>query len=224
MKFIIIPARAGSKGLLNKNLQRVGGISLVEWSIIHGLYVADDGDKVIVSSDSQKILKSVANTGVETVLRPESLSQDTTPTLPVLEHALQHFKPADGDIIILLQPTSPLRKKTTLDISLKAVVSGDGESSITVKPNHLFLWEEIDGFIKPKYQDDMRRQDMKPQLSENGSIYVTKYRHFKEKGIKITNKIKPIITEGSENIDVDTKFDLDMANYFSSEYLKEWQI
>ena len=224
MKFIIIPARAGSKGLLNKNLQRVGGTSLVEWSIIHALYVADDDDKVIVSSDSQKILESVANTGVETVLRPENLAQDTTPTLPVLEHALKYFKPADEDIIILLQPTSPLRKKTTLDKSLKAVVSGDGESSITVKPNHFFLWEEIDGFIKPKYQDDIRRQDMKPQLSENGSIYVTKYCHFKEKGIKITNKIKPIITEGSENIDIDTKFDLDMANYFSSEYVKEWQI
>lgn len=224
MKYIIIPARSGSKGLLNKNLQRVGGISLVEWSIIHGLYVVDNDDKIIVSSDSEKILESVTNNRVETVLRPKNLAQDTTPTLPVLKHALQHFEPSDEDIIILLQPTSPLRKKITLNKSLKAVVSGSGESSITVKQNHLFLWEEIDGFIKPLYQDDIRRQDMKPQLSETGSIYVTKYRHFKKKGIKITNKIIPILTEGSEIIDIDNKFDLDMANYFASEYLKEWQI
>ena len=56
MKYIIIPARGGSKGIPNKNLKKIGGISLVSWSIIHAKFIANDEDRIIVSSDSEKIL------------------------------------------------------------------------------------------------------------------------------------------------------------------------
>ncbi len=62
MKYIIIPARGGSKGIPNKNLKKIGGISLVSWSILHAQYIAIEGDKILVSSDSEKILNEAKKT------------------------------------------------------------------------------------------------------------------------------------------------------------------
>ena len=60
-KYFVIPARGGSKGIKNKNLRKISKYSLVEWSIIHALFLANKRDRIIVSSDSNKILKLPIN-------------------------------------------------------------------------------------------------------------------------------------------------------------------
>ena len=88
MKYIIIPARGGSKGIPKKNLQKVGNISLVAWSIIHAKHIALDDDEIIVSSDSEEILNEARKYNVTGLLRPEYLSKDETFTEPVMNHVL----------------------------------------------------------------------------------------------------------------------------------------
>lgn len=223
MKYIIIPARGGSKGIPKKNLKKVGGVSLVEWSIIHAKYISNKNDCIIVTSDSKDILQIAREMGVIDLHRPDSLSSDEVFTEPVMEHALEKYSPKNDDLIVLLQPTSPLRKKETLKQSIELVENGTADSSVTLKNNHLFFWEQDGVFIKPKYSDRPRRQDMNPQLSETGSIYVTKYGHFKKTGIRLSGKTKPIICEDSESVDVDNLFDLNFVNFLVEDYLMEWK-
>ncbi len=222
MKYIIIPARGGSKGIPKKNLQKVGNISLVAWSIIHAKHIALDDDEIIVSSDSEEILNEARKYNVTGLLRPEYLSKDETFTEPVMNHVLENYKPNNEDLVVLLQPTSPLRRKKTLEKAIKLVETGSADSSITLKDNHLFFWEQDGPFVRPKYTDRPRRQDMEPQLSETGSIYVTKYKSFLETGIRLSGKTKSVVCEDSESVDVDSLFDLKFVNFLVDEYLSEW--
>ncbi len=222
MKYIIIPARGGSKGIPKKNLQKVGNISLVAWSIIHAKHIALDDDEIIVSSDSEEILNEARKYNVTGLLRPEYLSKDETFTEPVMNHVLENYKPNNEDLVVLLQPTSPLRRKKTLEKAIKLVETGSADSSITLKDNHLFFWEQDGSFVRPKYTDRPRRQDMEPQLSETGSIYVTKYKSFLETGIRLSGKTKSVVCEDSESVDVDSLFDLKFVNFLVDEYLSEW--
>lgn len=222
MKYIIIPARGGSKGIHKKNLQKVGNISLVAWSIIHAKHIALDDDEIIVSSDSEEILNEARKYNVTGLLRPEYLSKDETFTEPVMNHVLENYKPNNEDLVVLLQPTSPLRRKKTLEKAIKLVETGSADSSITLKDNHLFFWEQDGPFVRPKYTDRPRRQDMEPQLSETGSIYVTKYKSFLETGIRLSGKTKSVVCEDSESVDVDSLFDLKFVNFLVDEYLSEW--
>jgi len=222
MKYIIIPARGGSKGIPKKNLQKVGNISLVAWSIIHAKHIALDDDEIIVSSDSEEILNEARKYNVTGLLRPEYLSKDETFTEPVMNHVLENYKPNNEDLVVLLQPTSPLRRKKTLEKAIKLVETGSADSSITLKDNHLFFWEQDGPFVRPKYTDRPRRQDMDPQLSETGSIYVTKYKSFLETGIRLSGKTKSVVCEDSESVDVDSLFDLKFVNFLVDEYLSEW--
>ena len=222
MKYIIIPARGGSKGIPKKTLQKVGNISLVAWSIIHAKHIALDDDEIIVSSDSEEILNEARKYNVTGLLRPEYLSKDETFTEPVMNHVLENYKPNNEDLVVLLQPTSPLRRKKTLEKAIKLVETGSADSSITLKDNHLFFWEQDGPFVRPKYTDRPRRQDMDPQLSETGSIYVTKYKSFLETGIRLSGKTKSVVCEDSESVDVDSLFDLKFVNFLVDEYLSEW--
>ena len=223
MKYIIIPARGGSKGIPKKNLQKVGGISLVAWSIIHAKHISNNDDQIIVSSDSEDILEEARKYNAIDLLRPKYLSEDEVFTEPVMKHALENYKPKNEDLIILLQPTSPLRRKKTLEKSVDLVETGIADSSLTLKNNHLFFWEEKESFIKPKYSNRPRRQDMQPQFSETGSIYVTKFKNFLDSGIRLSGKTKPVICEDSESVDVDSTFDLEFVNFLVKDYLIEWE-
>ena len=223
MKYIIIPARGGSKGILDKNIQKVGGIPLVSWSIIHAKYISNEEDKIIVSSDSDKILNLAKKYNVIGLKRPKYLSGDKVFTEPVMEHVLSKFNPDKNDLVILLQPTSPLRKKITLNETLRVVESNEADSSLTLKKQHLFFWKEANEYVKPMYKNRPRRQDMESQLSETGSIYITKYKNFLKTGIRLSGNTKGIISEPSESIDVDTHLDLQYVNLLSNDYLKEWK-
>ena len=139
-----------------------------------------------------------------------------------MNHVLENYKPNNEDLVVLLQPTSPLRRKKTLEKAIKLVETGSADSSITLKDNHLFFWEQDGPFVRPKYTDRPRRQDMEPQLSETGSIYVTKYKSFLETGIRLSGKTKSVVCEDSESVDVDSLFDLKFVNFLVDEYLSEW--
>ncbi len=223
MKYIIIPARGGSKGIPNKNLKKVSGISLVGWSVIHGKYISEKNDIVIVSSDSEEILQEAKKFGAQPMKRPKNLSGDKIFTEPVMDYVLSKFLLKDEDLIILLQPTSPLRYKKTLTKIIDAILKKDFDSSITLRNTHFFYWEKIDDRYIPLYSERPRRQDMKGQLSETGSVYVTKYKEYKKTGLRLSGKTEGVVVSDEEAVDIDNIVDLETVRSLSPLFIDDWK-
>ena len=222
-KYFVIPARGGSKGIKNKNLRKISKYSLVEWSIIHALFLANKRDRIIVSSDSNKILKIANKYSVDAQLRPKNLSGDKVFTEPVMKYALSKYQINHDDIIVLLQPTSPLRRKKTLNSALRAINSKEFVSALTVQELHQFKWDIQDNFVgKPLYDKRPRRQDMKPEYVENGSIYMTRYKNFLKSNNRVSGKTKLITSETEESIDIDNMVDMKVTRTLADSFVKEW--
>ena len=131
----IIPARGGSKGIKRKNMVLLEGIPLIQYTITaakESKYIT----RVIVNSDDKEILEFADAQKVEIMKRPEALAQDNTPMKDVLFHQLNQMKEQENyvpDIIILLQPTSPLRNAQHIDEALEKMLSMDCDALVSVE-------------------------------------------------------------------------------------------
>ena len=112
-----IPARGGSKGIPNKNIKLFNGKPLIQWTIKSALK-SKLINKVIVSSDSKKILSLSKKFGADVILRPKNISGDLATTASAIKHYIKNTKES-FDTIVLLSPTSPLRKKKDIDNAIK---------------------------------------------------------------------------------------------------------
>lgn len=128
----IIPARAGSKGISNKNIIKLGDHPLIAWSI-----TAAKGckkiDRVIVNTDSEKIGKIAVKYGAEVPFyRPQELAGDTNTDLEWVLHALDIFKLKEGvpDLIVHLRPTTPFRAPVLIDAAINIYSSTEGATSL----------------------------------------------------------------------------------------------
>ena len=135
----IIPARSGSKGIIDKNIQPINGIPLFVWSIIHAKYMSSSGDYICVSSDSDKYLSIAENWGADPLKRSKKLSSDTAFTEPVMEDVINQYELDEQDNIFLLQPTSPLRSKKSLEVFIN-LIKNNKESGLSVKETYQFEW------------------------------------------------------------------------------------
>ena len=131
----VIPARGGSKGVPLKNLREIRGISIVEIAAKVSSSV-DIIDKTIVSSDHEGIIKAAIKGGAEApFIRPLELSGDRISDLEVLTHSLLQVEKDDGvnyDIVVMLQPTSPLRIKQQVIDTIEILVNNKFDSVWTV--------------------------------------------------------------------------------------------
>ena len=177
----VITARGGSKGLPGKNIRPLLGKPLIAWSIEHGKeshYI----DAVVVSTDDEAIARIARASGAEVpFMRPAELASDTATTVDTLVHALD-FLDARGrhyDILVLLEPTSPLREATDIDRALEALLANPKAESIVgvarVDATHpAFLVRLDDGFIRPYAPQAFgvqRRQDLDDLFFFEGSVY-----------------------------------------------------
>src|SRR5262249_7126007 len=114
----IVPARGGSKAIPRKNVRLLGGVPLIAYSIEAGL-TARTVDRVIVSTDDEEIAAVARRFGAEVpFMRPAALAGDSTPDLPVFQHALDWLDAHEGyrpEIVVQLRPTSPLRPPDCVD-------------------------------------------------------------------------------------------------------------
>ena len=156
----IIPARSGSKGIKDKNIQTINGIPLFVWSIIHARYLSSDGDYICVSSDSEKYLSIAKNWGADPLKRSKKLSADNAFTEPVMEDVINQYDLDEEDNIFLLQPTSPLRSKKSLD-KFTNLIKNNVDSGLSVKETYQFEWiQKNQNIYKPNYIERPRRQDI----------------------------------------------------------------
>ena len=174
----LIPARGCSKGIPNKNVKLFNGKPLIEWTIKLALN-SKLIDKVVVSSDSKKIIDISRKLGSDTILRPKNISGDNSTTESAINHCINYYK-NDFEVIILLQPTSPLRKKDDLDNALKFFYYNKLDSCFSGSNLKDFLiWRYIKKYkklISLNYNFKKRgiRQKRELEYVENGSIYIFK--------------------------------------------------
>ena len=219
----IIPARGGSKGVLGKNLKEVNGKPLIAWSIEHALS-SPEVQHVIVSTDNEEIAKVSKDCGAEVpFIRPIDLAQDATPTEPVLIHALDFYEKQNYffDAVILLQPTSPFRKKGSLSKAIIAFENGNSDSLLSVCENHHFFWKSQ---AKPEalydFQNRPRRQDISEidrWYRENGSIYITRADVLRKNNNRLGGKISMFMMTEEESWEVDSHADLKIVSALMAE-------
>ena len=215
----LIPARGGSKGIPGKNLRQVGGKPLIVWTIEQALAIQDDGQvDVVVSTDDQEIADVALGAGATVpFLRPAELAEDTTPTEPVVLHAIEQLIASDSrpDTVMLLQATSPLRHSDTLSRALREFRESGADSTVGVVPQAPFLWWATDP-PTADYEVDRRprRQDLTERMlryRETGSVYVTRTEIYLEQHNRLGGRIGLFVMDEVEGVDIDTLHDLAFA-------------
>ncbi|BAK70340.1 cytidylyltransferase domain-containing protein [Aliarcobacter butzleri] len=181
----IIPARGGSKGLPGKNIKELCGKPLISWSIEAGLkskYL----DEVMVTTDSKDIAYIAKQYGASVpFLRPDVLASDTATSFDAIKHTIEFYKnelDKEFNYIVLLEPTSPLRRGSDIDTAIEQLFNSNADSIVGIcrtedqNPAFLVFKNEKD-FISGYENHDMkvlRRQDIKDVYFFEGTIYISK--------------------------------------------------
>ena len=190
----IIPARGGSKGLPKKNVLPLAGKPLLAYTV-EAARLAETLDRVLLSTDSEEIAGLGKQFGVEVpFLRPGELATDTAHTPPAIEHAISFLEKQEEypvDIVVTLQPTSPLRQPQHIDQVVRLLQENpEMDSVITVSEVDLppFWLFRLDGRQLRPFVDDgvdyslKERQEMDRIYRPNGAVYATRRSLLKEQG------------------------------------------
>lgn len=216
MTLCVVPARGGSKGVPRKNLLDVGGKPLIVWTIEQALAVP--GLDVLVSTDDEEIAAVARDAGARVPwLRPAELAQDTTPTEPVVRHAIEQVSAERGrpDAVMLLQATSPVRHDDTLGRALTEFAASGVDSMVGVVEQPPFIWQAGDPPTAAyDWTDRPRRQDLTPEgrrYRETGSLYVTRTEVYEQHDNRLGGRIGLFVMHEDEGVDIDTELDVALA-------------
>lgn len=222
---VVVPARGGSKGIPLKNLQKVGGLSLVKRAgqVIQELeYV----DRAVVSTDHEEIAAEAKQSGLDVPFyRPEGLSGDHVGDWEVLEHALGFVENLDQriyDVVVMLQPTSPLRQPGHVTATIDKLINEAYDAVWTVSETdlkyHPLKQLTISSSGSMDYYDArgsgiVARQQLDPVYHRNGITYAFTRNCLKEqKTIKGARTGAIVIT--GQVVNIDTESDLEQAELF----------
>ena len=215
---VLIPARGGSKGILQKNIKSLKGKPLIQYTIEAARELFED-ENICISTDDLDIKTIVENSGLKVpFIRPSELSTDYSSMEEVMIHAIDHYqnKGVFFDTLILLQPTSPFRSSTHIkeaielyDDKCQMVVSVKKTNS---NPYYVLMEEDIDGWlVHSKKGDFTRRQDCPDVYEINGAIYVLSINDLRKHGLGKLHKVRKYIMNEYCSHDIDTAFDWEIA-------------
>jgi CMP-N-acetylneuraminic acid synthetase len=218
----IIIARGGSKSIPRKNVLLVGGKPLVAWPIDLAKSIPRI-DRVIISTDDDEIMEIAQAHGAQAPFkRPDELSDDQTPTLPVLQHCIRYLEEKEGykpDIILLLYPTAPFLKKERVEQALDFFEKTSCNSVISIVEDYGRFWrQDGDGAYKPLHpKERVNRQYYKPLYREDGAVYFSRYDIIMKQNKIVDDKnIQFLVMQENENIDIDNPSDLEKAEKLTS--------
>ena len=216
----VILARAGSKGIKNKNIRDLAGKPLISYTIEDAKkskYI----DRIVVSTDSKKIAKIANHYGAETpFIRPKELSNDLTTTEDSLLHALNYLNDIENyfpDIIVYLQVTEPFRPKNIIDDCIKGMIDNNQLDSVFAGHiKHKNYWKKDDGKfiqISENSQSYLPRQIKKPVFREDTGIMLATKASVVRSGKRVGENVKIIPYEFDFGfIDIHSDFDLKLSN------------
>ena len=173
----VIPARGGSKGIPRKNLRLLGAKPLLYYSINNALNSKFDLD-VFVSSEDDEILNIAKKFGASIHKRTQTIAYDKTTLDPVIYDCFinaQQKKGKDYDLIITIQPTSPLLSSGSLDNAIEKMISNNNiETIIAAKDSTHLSWRKEDNQFKPNYTERVNRQYLASSYTETGAFLITR--------------------------------------------------
>lgn len=212
----LIPARAGSKGIKNKNITLINGIPLIAYSI-HIAKMCNLVRNVYVSTDCEKIAKIARNYGALTpFIRPKCFAEDNSTDLEVFKHFFDSLDKSGSTLteeILHLRPTTPFREVDIIDLAIKKFK--DSNEFTSLRSAHVsnycpFKWFELEGklfypIIKNQNNDEIQnkpRQNFPLVYIPNGYVDIVKKSIFREGKIFHGNKIMAFITKSVPDIDL----------------------
>lgn len=224
----IIPARGGSKGLPGKNIRPLLGKPLIAWTIEQAKqskYI----DEIFVSTDDTEIANICVKFGINVpYLRPKELAGDDIKSFDVIKHVIEYFllKGKQFDLILLLEPTSPLRENEDIDSAIKTLVKTKNAESIvgvckaeTIHPSYMVTINTE--FLKPYESGDsvLRRQDLKEVYFFEGTIYLSYTESLLKRKTFYHEKTLPYIVPKWKSFEVD-----DLVDWIIIEALLKFKI
>lgn len=218
MTVAIVPARGGSKGVPRKNLRPLAGRPLIGHSIRAGLD-ARRVDRVVVSTEDREIAKVSRDLGAEVIDRPTGLATDSAPMMGVVVHALDVLERGGArvDVVVLLQPTSPLRTAGDVDAAVSRFEEGGCDSVVSVcRAEHPPQWSFTleGGLLRPLLDPgflSMRRQDLPETYTTVGAIFVSTPSFVRRTGSFFAGRAAPYVMPPERGVDIDTEVDLALA-------------
>ncbi len=216
----VVPARLGSKRLPEKNIKMLNGKPLLAYTI-DAIKKSQYINRFVVSTEDTNIAQIAQSFGAEIINRPKELASDESPTDDVIINVLEQLQKKEQyipDIIILLQPTSPLRTTEDIDTAIKTFLDSSGESLVSVTEyDHTPYWAfRIEkGVLKPEFTkgSPKRSQDLPKLYRPNGSIFISRAQTFLEHRSFYTKQILSFIMPRERSIDIDDEFDFSIAEF-----------
>jgi CMP-N-acetylneuraminic acid synthetase len=223
----LIPARGGSKGIPHKNIAPLAGRPLL-------VYTAEAArgsrclTRILLSTDDEEIAQVGRACGIEVPFkRPPELARDYTTSLAVVQHAIrwleehEHWKP---EVLVLLQPTSPLRQSHHIDEALAAMIEAGADTVVSVvEVPHRYspysVMEQRDGNLENFWRDPLpfdryRRQNMPIFYARNGpAILAARVPVLFEHQSFYGPRVVPYVMAANESVDIDTLDDLRLAEW-----------
>lgn len=221
----LIPARGGSKGVPRKNIRLVDGQPLISYSILTAQQ-SNLLSEIIISTDSDEIIEVGKVYNCKTLKRSSENAQDHSKIDAVIKEVLNSLD-SDFDLIMLLQPTSPIREPEDIDNVIRMFEEDDSLESVVslveledIHPARMYQLDDHYEMIplEPKLERK-RRQDLKPVYLRNGAIYATKVSSFLSSGKIISDRKKGYVMPESKWSNVDTERDL----LITETLIKEWK-
>ncbi len=222
----IIPARGGSKGIPQKNIQPLAGKPLVAHSILQARQTPSI-TRVVVSTDDAAIAGVAQAYGAGIVWRPPDLSGDAASSESALIHTLAHFQQTEDyqpDILVFLQCTSPLTLAEDIEGTIQALLENQADSALSVTSFHYFLWgygpdREViainhDKYVRPRWQE------RDPQYVETGAVYAMRTPGFIQARHRFFGKIAMYPMPIERRLEIDDPVDLVIAEVMMKQHLK----
>jgi CMP-N,N'-diacetyllegionaminic acid synthase len=214
----IIPARGGSKGLPKKNIRLLNGKPLIAWTIEqanNSRYL----DTIYVSTDSEEIAIIARQYGaVIPFMRPAELARDNSPTADAIVHSILQFSHQEKqfEYIVLLEPTSPLRKPTDIDNAIELIIDAPSADCLVslgeIHMEHPLIVKRIqeNGFLTPYMPDTQRihqRQQADRAYFPYGVVYISKVDAFLKNRTFYSEKTIPYLIDRWQNYEIDDEID-----------------
>lgn len=200
----IIPARGGSKGIPKKNIRLMHGKPLIYYAIQTVQKSKRDID-LFVSTDSPEIAEVAARYGSNIIMRGDSLSGDAVTLDPVIYHGMVTAEKQRGytyDVIITLQPTSPLLTTETLDSAIDYFFQEESDTVISVVNQPHLAWGRDGEAVFPLYDERRNRQELPPHYLETGAFVIAR-RQVVQEHSRIGQAVSVFEVPGKESIDID---------------------
>ncbi len=219
----LIPARGGSKRLPGKNLMQLRGAPLIVWSIKAAIR-CELVDDVFVSTDDAEIAKVAEEAGAKVLKRSPELAQDTTPSLPVFQDALNRITPK-AEVLVVLQPTSPFHPDDQISTAITRLIDEEADAIVAVSkakmgPEWMLYLE--DGKLQIPQENSLERsrtQDQSTRYLLNGALYAyTASTVLASEKYAWGQKTLALIVEKPFDTDIDQLTDFRIANAIAHEF------